>query len=400
MAALASRQRLIAFLSARSHDVAGAEDALADAFEAALSAWAEHGVPDKPEAWLLTVARRRLIDTARHQHIAREAEADLLVLTDTALELAEGEAPFPDERLKLLFVCAHPAIDPAIHTPLMLQTVLGLDAARIASAFIVKPATMGQRLARAKTKIRDAGIPYEVPSVAELPARLTAVLEAIYAAYGTGWDDIAGANDGQHGLSLEALELASLLDRLMPDTPEILGLFALMQFCEARRETRRSPTGDFIPLAEQDTAHWSAERIALARQALDRAGRQARPGRFQLEAAIQSIHVHRIETGTTDWHAICLLYEGLLRLAPTMGARLAQIAALARACSPSAAWPLLEAIPQAACRDHQPYWTLRAHLLQQQGRYSEAREACARAIGLNTDEASRQLLIRQLAALG
>lgn len=229
-----SSSRLIAFLAARSHDVAAAEDALADAFQAALTGWPASGVPDKPEAWLLVAARRKLIDAARHNQVRDESVPTLIAVADEAYDVASDSTDFPDERLKLLFVCAHPAIDAAARTPLMLQTVLGLDAARIASAFVTKPATMGQRLTRAKAKIRDARIAFEVPEVQELPDRLDSVLEAIYAAYGSGWDDVVGADARRKGLATEAIQLGRLLLQLMPAEPEVSGLLSLMLHCEAR----------------------------------------------------------------------------------------------------------------------------------------------------------------------
>src|SRR5688572_17203801 len=207
-AARSSYGRLIAYLSARTRDVAAAEDALADAFLAALDTWPRDGLPEKPEAWLLTAARRRLIDRARHDRRVRTTSASGLDLVAETSDAAASGDEFPDERLKLLFVCAHPAIDPAVHTPLMLQTVLGLDAARIARAFLVSPTAMGQRLVRAKAKIRDARIAFEVPGEGELAPRLSAVLEAIYAAYASGWEDAAGADPRMRGLADEAIWLA------------------------------------------------------------------------------------------------------------------------------------------------------------------------------------------------
>lgn len=232
-AARDSYGRLVAFLAARSRDVAAAEDALADAFEAALETWPLCGVPQKPEAWLLTVARRRLIDNARHVRVQTDAAPTLRAAAEEAEELATGMV-FPDERLKLMFICAHPAIAAATRTPLMLQTVLGLDAARIASAFLARPTAMGQRLARAKAKIRDARIRFELPEAQELPARLDFVLEAIYAAYGSGWDDAAGADPRRKGLAADAIDLGRLLLQHMPAAPEAQGLLALMLYCEAR----------------------------------------------------------------------------------------------------------------------------------------------------------------------
>ena len=290
-AARDSHGRLVAFLAARSHDVAAAEDALADAFEAALETWPLHGVPQKPEAWLLTVARRRLIDNARHVRVHTDA-APTLRAGREAQELATGMV-FPDERLKLMFICAHPAIATAARTPLMLQTVLGLDAARIASAFLARPTAMGQRLARAKAKIRDARIRFELPEAQELPPRLDSVLEAIYAAYGSGWDDVAGADPRRKGLAVEAIDLGRLLLRLMPAEPEAQGLLALMLYCEARRGARRSAAGGYVPLSEQDVRLWSKPMIEEADGLLVAAGRVGRIGRFQLEAAIQSAHARR-----------------------------------------------------------------------------------------------------------
>ena len=385
--------RLVTFLAARSRDLAAAEDALADAFRIALETWPRDGLPDRPEAWLLTAARRRLIDGARHLRVRAEAVPDLRIAAEEAAVLAEA-GRFPDERLKLLFVCAHPAIDPAIHTPLMLQTVLGLDAARIASAFLVSPTAMGQRLSRAKGKIRDAGIGFELPEAKDLPPRLDAVLEAVYAAYGSGWDDVAGADPRRRGLAAEAIDLGRMLRPLLPAEPEVEGLLALMLHCEARREARRSPAGDYVPLSEQDTARWSKPMITEAERILAAAAQDRRFRRFQLEAAIQSVHAQRARTGRTDWEAIALLYEGLVRLAPTIGALVGQAAAMAEARGATAGWALLDAIPAEAVASYQPYWALAAHLLRRLGEPAEA--AYERAIGLCEDPAMRAFLLRRL----
>jgi len=395
-AARESRARLLAFLAARSHDLAAAEDALSEAFRSALETWPGDGVPDKPEAWLLTAARRRLIDAARHARVRAQAMPELTAALDDAQVFThDHEHAFPDERLKLLFVCAHPAIDAAARTPLMLQTVLGLDAARIASAFLVKPSAMGQRLSRVKTKIRDAGIAFEIPRGDELPERLDAVLEAIYAAYGSGWDDIAGADPRRKGLAIEALELGALLVHLLPDEPEALGLSALMLYCEARRGTRRGPHGEYVPLSEQDVTLWSRPMIEQADRLLRKAERMGRIGRFQLEAAIQSVHAQRARTGDTDWESIALLYEGLVRIAPAIGALVGRAAAVAQARDPQTGWSLLQRIPAQAVISYQPYWALAAHLLERMDREEEARAARDRAIGLCEDPAMRAWLMRQ-----
>jgi predicted RNA polymerase sigma factor len=375
--------------------VAAAEDALADAFLAALETWPRTGVPDKPEAWLLTAARRRLIDGSRHARVETGALPALLAAAEDAQEAASADDVFPDERLKLLFICAHPAIDAAVRTPLMLQTGLGLDAARIASAFLVKPATMGQRLSRAKAKIRDAGIRFELPDTADLPPRLDAVLEAIYAAYGAGWDDLAGADPRRRGLTSEAIELGRLLRHLMPGEPEVLGLLALMLHCEARREARRTSAGAYVPLSEQDSTRWSRPMIEEAERLLAEAAQAGRPGRFQLEAAIQSVHALRAGTGVTDWEAVALLYEGVVRAAPTIGALVGRAAAVGEGGDAVKAWALLEAIPVEAVERYQPYWALAAHLLTRLERPGEAAAAYDRAIGLSEDPATREYLAQR-----
>ena len=386
--------RLVAYLSARTRDLAGAEDALGEALLAALTAWQRDGVPQKPQAWLLKASRHRLIDRIRHEQVRAASAFTLELIADEADEATSAEQ-FPDERLKLLFVCAHPAIDPDVHTPLMLQTVLGLDAAAIARAFLVSPAAMGQRLVRAKAKIRDAGIAFEVPEDRELPQRLEAVLEAIYAAYGSGWEGAAGADPRGRGLADEAIWLARVLAQRLPAEPEVRGLLALMLHCEARRPARRSPEGRYIPLSEQDTRQWSAPMIAEAERALAAAATHARPGRFQLEAAIQSVHAERAHGARTDWRAIALFYDRLVDLAPTLGARIGRAAAIAEVDGPDAGLALLNEIELAAVSAYQPYWAARAHLLQRLGRKPEAVDAFDRAIGLAEDEAVRRFLLER-----
>lgn len=384
--------RLVAYLSARTRDVAGAEDALGDALLSALATWPRDGVPDKPEAWLLTAARHRLIDAARQARVREEhAETVRLVLSETGAVNEPDE--LPDRRLELLFVCAHPALDPAVHTPLMLQTVLGLDAARIAQAFLVSPATMGQRLVRAKRKIREAGIPFEAPSERERPERLGAVVEAIYAAYGIGWDEAAGAESRGRDLAEQAIWLARVLRGLRPDDPEIRGLLALMLFCEARRDARRDAGGRYVPLSEQDPARWSLPLLLEAERELSAAAALQRPGRFQLEAAIQSVHADRRNTGRTDWSAIADFYAALLAVAPTLGAQIGQAAAIAKRDGPAPALALLDGLDAMAVRSLQPYWALRAHLLQRLDRRDDAAQALDRAIGLAEDDAVRQFLL-------
>ncbi len=382
--------RLVAYLSSQTRDVASAEDALSDALVAALKTWPRDGVPQNPEGWLLTSARHSFIDLVRHQRVAEASESTLLLLRE---EPREGTL-FQDERLKLLFVCAHPAIDPAMHTPLMLQTVLGLDAARIAHAFLVSPTTMGQRLVRAKTKIRDGGIQFEVPEERELPQRLDAVLEAIYAAFGIGWDDMAGVDQRGRDLAEESIWLARVLLQLMPTEAEVRGLLALMLHCEARRPARRGPDGRYIPLTEQDSQQWSLPLIEEAERHLAEASSRGRTGRFQLEAAIQSVHAERARSGRTEWDAIMLFYKQLIRISPTLGTRTGYAAAVAEAKGPEAGLAVLDGIDLDAVSTYQPYWAVRAHVLQRLGKTSEAGDAFDRAIGLAEDQAVRHFLLQ------
>jgi predicted RNA polymerase sigma factor len=386
--------RLVAYLSSHTRDVASAEDALSNALIAALTTWPRDGVPQNPQAWLLTAARHSLIDLVRHRQVAEASEPTLLLLREESEE-AIMSAKFPDERLKLLFVCAHPAIDPAMHTPLMLQTVLGLDAARIAHAFLVSPKTMGQRLVRAKTKIRDGGIRFEVPQERDLPQRLDAVLEAIYAAFGIGWDDMAGVDQRGRDLAEEAIWLARVLLQLMPGEAEVRGLLALMLHCEARRPARRGPDGRYIPLSAQDTQQWSLPLIDEAERHLAAASSRNCAGRFQLEAAIQSVHAERARSGRTEWAATVLFYEQLIRISPTLGARIGYAAAVGEANGPQAGLAALDRIDRDATSSYQPYWAVRAHLLQRLGDTSEAADAFDRAIGLAEDPAVRQFLLQR-----
>jgi predicted RNA polymerase sigma factor len=385
--------RLVAYLSSQTRDVASAEDALSNALVSALKAWPEDGVPQNPEAWLLTAARRSFIDLVRHRQVAVASEPTLQLLREEREVTLPAE--FPDDRLKLLFVCAHPAIDSSMHTPLMLQTVLGLDAARIAHAFLVSPATMGQRLVRAKTKIRDGGIQFEVPQERELPQRLDAVLEAIYAAFGIGWDDMAGVDQGGRELAEEAIWLGRVLLQLMPRETEVRGLLALMLHCEARRRARRGPDGCYIPLSEQDSEQWSLPLIEEAEGHLAEAFKKGRFGRFQLEAAIQSVHAERARSGRIEWGAIVGFYKQLIRISPTLGTQTGYAAAVAEANGPHAGQAVLDGIDPDDVFAYQPYWAVSAHLLQRLGKMSEAADAFDRAIGLAKDPAVRQFLLQK-----
>lgn len=391
-AELAARQsygRLVAYLGRGWRDLAAVEDALGDAFAQALERWPETGVPSNPDAWLLVAARNRLLDGARSAKVRRDAVASLLVtIPDT-----EGEASMlPDKRLELMFVCAHPAIDPAMHTPLMLQTVLGLSAERIASSFLVSPDAMGRRLGRAKTRIRDIGIGFEVPGLDELPQRMAGVLEAIYAAYGQGWDGIASDDASRRGLSQEAIWLARALVAVAPGNAEALGLLALMLFCEARADARRV-AGRYVPFADQHTSRWDMAAIEAAEAALAAAGRLRSPGRFQLEAAIQSAMVQGRLQDQDMRVPLVSLHTALVSFAPTIANLVGHAAAVAELDGPVTGLLVLDGLPVARTDAYQPYWALRAHLLQRLGASPvETRAAFDRAIGLCEDQAVRTYL--------
>jgi RNA polymerase sigma-70 factor (ECF subfamily) len=384
--------KLVAFLAARTRDLAGAEDALAEAFAAALAHWPRSGVPSRPEAWLLTAARRKLADASRRRRTAAEAEDHVRLIAEE-LNAVSDVVPISDERLRLMFACAHPAIDAAVRAPLILQTILGFDAEAIGSAFLVSPAAMGQRLVRAKSRIREAGIPFRLPEAADLPERLEAVLDAIYAAFAEGWTDAAGTETRRRDLANEAIWLGRLLVSLMPDEPEARGLLALMLYAEARRAARRNRAGEYVPLADQDTALWDAAMIEEAEALLREASRGGGTGRFQLEAAVQSAHVVRRKSGRPDWAAIASLYDALMAMTGSAVVAINRAVATAETEGPVAGLAALDAIgddPRLAL--YQPYWAARADLLARGGAKAEADAAYERAIGLEADPAVRRFL--------
>ncbi len=382
--------KLVAFLAARTLDVAAAEDALAEAFATALADWPVSGCPDNPEGWLLTVARRKMIDFARRRQTSEGAAPDLRLL---ALNAATDAPEIPDVRLALMFACAHPAIEAAIRAPLILQVLLGVDAALIASAFLVSPAAMSQRLVRAKDKIRQAGIPLRVPEREELPARLDAVLNAIYAAFAEGWNDPGAMDAARRDLSEEALFLGQLVAELLPQEPEALGLLALMLHAEARRRARRTPSGDYVPLAEQDPTLWDSQMIEAAETLILRASALGSIGRYQLEAALQSAHVDRRRSGRANGVQIVQLYDALLALSGSPVVAINRALAIAELQGAEAG---VQAMPDPAAdarlNEYQPYWAARAELLRKKGARAQARDAYEMAIGLERDPAVRRFL--------
>jgi predicted RNA polymerase sigma factor len=391
--------KLVAFLAARTRDVAAAEDALSEAFASALADWPRNGCPSNPEAWLLTVARRKAIDM--HRGLRRhQLAADELHVMAEGLKAAASAAAIPDQRLALMFACAHPAIDAGIRAPLILQVILGLDAKAIASAFLMSSAAMGKRLVRAKDKIRQAGIPFRVPEREELPARLDTVLDAVYAAFAEGWTDPGGTDVVRRDLTEEAFFLARIATELLPDEPEALGLLAFMLHAEARRRARRDANGDYVPLAEQDSALWDSQMIFEAEELLRRASSHSSIGRYQLEAAVQSAHVYRCRTGHANWADVVKLYDVLLALTASPVVAINRALAIAELHGASAG---LDAIADLAAdarlAEYQSYWAARAELLSRTSAQDEAHSAYGMAIGLERDDAVRRFLQRRQSAL-
>jgi RNA polymerase sigma-70 factor (ECF subfamily) len=392
--------KLVAFLASRTRDVPAAEDALSDAFASALAAWPASGVPGNPEAWLIAVARRKAIDAARRRRGGEGTAAHLRLIAEELAEVSSGAAEIPDDRLALMFACAHPAIDHAIRAPLILQTTLGFDAAAIGSAFLVAPGAMGQRLVRAKSKLRHAGIPFRVPGRGELAERLDAVLEAIYAAFAEGWSDPGGTEFRRRNLAEEGIFLGRLVAALLPGEPEALGLLALMLHAEARRGARRDARGEYVPLAEQDPAAWDGALIDEAEALLARAGAHGAVGRYQLEAAVQSAHVVRRRTGRADWEAITLLYDALLAMTGSPVVAINRAVVVAETRGAAAGLAALDALADdARIAEYQPYWAARANLLARGGADAAADAAYQRAIGLEPDQAVRRFLQHRRAAL-
>jgi RNA polymerase sigma-70 factor (ECF subfamily) len=405
VAARDSYGRLLALLAASTSDLAAAEDALADAFERALRTWPSQGVPGSPDAWLLTVARNRLRDQWKSARVQRAVPLDdgwdaLAIADDIDVD------SIPDRRLELMLVCAHPAIERAVHTPLMLNTVLGFTAEQVGRAYSMPPSTMATRLVRAKRRIKAAGIPFRIPDRADLPARMASVLEAVYGAYVVDWatgpqdrrlpsDALPSDALPSHALPSEALHLAEVLATLVPGDPEARGLAALIELSAARAPARLDAGGRFVPLADQDPSAWNPHLISRGHEHLRAAHALGRLGRFQVEAAIQAVHCARGPDGTTDWPTLLTLHRVLQSVAPSLGSGVALAAVTAEVDGPAAGLAALDALLAEAgeqARRFQPAKATRAHLLDRLGRKEAAIAAYESAISLTHDTAERQYL--------
>ena len=397
-----SRRVLATLIRLLDGDFDRAEEALHDAFAAALERWPREGVPANPRAWLVSAGRFRAIDAIRRRARFDAKLGQLAVhLESTAAdpEPADGEG-VEDDRLRLIFTCCHPALSPDARVALTLREVCGLTTEEIARAFLVPAPTLAQRIVRAKAKIRDARIPYQVPTVADLPERLDAVLHVIYLVFNEGYSASSGDALTRPDLSGEAIRLGRLLVDLLPE-PEALGLLALMLLHESRRPARTSPDGELVLLDAQDRARWDRALIGEGCAGVERALRSRRFGPFALQAAIAAVHAEAPAAAGTDWAQIVGLYDVLLRADPSPVVELNRAAAIAMRDGPAAGLALVDALlARGELADYHLAHAARADLLRRLGRAPEAREAYARALALARQEPERRFLARRLAELG
>jgi RNA polymerase sigma-70 factor, ECF subfamily len=395
-------RRVLATLIRLLGDFDLAEEALQDAFTTALERWPADGVPANPRAWLVSTGRFKAIDGLRRRarfdiSLARLAEQLDSTLPDTPLMDEDSVA---DDRLRLIFTCAHPALSPDARVALTLRTVCGLTTEEIARAFLTQPPTLAQRIVRAKAKIRDARIPYEVPRRSELPERLEAVLNVIYLVFNEGYFASSGASLTRHDLSAEAIRLGRLLIELLPE-PEAVGLLALMLLHDSRRAARTTPEGELMLLDEQDRSLWNREQIAQGAALVQRALASRRFGPYTLQAAIAAVHAEAEGAAATDWGQIVGLYDVLARVDPSPVVELNRAAAVAMRDGPAAGLALIDAIlARGDLADYHLAHSARADLCRRLGRIAEARAAYQRALDLTRQEPERRFLERRLAELG
>jgi RNA polymerase sigma-70 factor (ECF subfamily) len=394
-------RRVLATLIRRLGDFDLAEEALHEAFKAALEQWPHDGVPVNPRAWLVSAGRFKAIDALRRRARFEPLPDDLdrLLLTEADDGDSRLDENIEDDRLRLIFTCCHPALPPDAQVAMTLREVCGLTTEQVARAFLVSPPTVAQRIVRAKSKIRNARIPYEVPAAADLPDRLDSVLRVIYLVFNEGYSASSGAEITRHELSGEAIKLGRLLVELLPE-PEVLGLLALMLLHDSRRAARTSPSGELILLDDQDRSLWNQNQILEGLALVERALTGREVGAYTIQAAIAAVHANAPNTGATDWSQIVGLYDLLTRAEPSPVVELNRAVAIAMRDGPATGLPLIDAIlQQGNLSDYHLAHAARADLCRRLGQIAEARAAYERALTLTQQEPERRFLKRRLAEL-
>jgi RNA polymerase sigma-70 factor (ECF subfamily) len=392
--------RVLATLVRLLGDIDLAEEAMHEAFAAALESWPQTGIPDKPRPWLISTARFKAIDVMRRRARLDRTQKDLaLFMKGRINEASLNDEEIEDDRLRLIFTCCHPALPPEAQVALTLREICGLTTEEIARAFLVTPATLAQRIVRAKAVIRDKEIPYQVPTPQELPGRLDAVLQVIYLVFNEGYSAAAGAEVTRAKLTGEAIRLGRLLTELQPE-PEVIGLLALMLLQESRREARTSPTGQLILLEHQDRSLWNREQIADGVALVEKALKSRRFGPYTLQAAIAAVHAEAESAAATDWRQIVALYNHLVRIQPSPVVQLNRAVAIAMRDGPEAGLPHIDALLEdGELANYYLAHSARAELYRRLSRTAEARSSYERALALTQQEPERQFLqerIRQL----